>query len=418
MKKFIFLLVCILMIPGMLYANEKESVYSTKSERLKSTEKLYNIIFKDVTQFGIFNNGTDVTKELNMLPKGNYYFPKGIYGVDGGNNQGFIPKSDSMYFFEDGAILKVLPNDYKYYAGILIKDCSNMTLISPNVQGDRLKHDYSSGGTHEWGHGIIVYNGCGNVNIISPHIYDMTGDGIDIISPGSNIMITDLLIERSRRQGISLEDAGTVLINGGIIRDIYGVSPSSGIAIEPYKEGQHLKKITINDVVTENTNQGLLLAKLHLSAGFDVTLNDCTFDGISVCHIKKTDNGVININNPIINGANVGVFWTNAFVRVNLRNPIFMLDNITNEGTREGIFRFCELDKVNGDVIGGLTCTNAYIMNSQSHKYNNIFYFYNSEKSKITDINISVTKSNLKKVMWAKSPSTLKNITLYVADAI
>lgn len=369
--------------------------------------------YKDVTMLGIKNDGSDVTVAINALPSGNYYFPEGEYGIDGEDYQGFKTKSNSNYYFEKNAKIKILTNDYSHYAGILIRNCDNVNIFNPTIEGDRLTHKFTSDCTNEWGHGIIISDGCGKINIKNPYIYDVIGDGINFICPGSDVTINNLKVERARRQGMSIEDVGKLTISGGLIQDIFGTSPQAGINIEPYKMGQHLENVVINDVITKNTHQGLLFANLHMADGYNITINNSIFDGIYVCNSKKTLAGEININNPIINGSNVGLYWTNAYVKMNINNPIFMVDSLKNEGTREGIFRFCELDKKNGDNIGGLTCINAHILNSQSEsKEARIFNFCNSPKSTISDINISVAKSNMTNTIWATTPSTLKNIKL------
>lgn len=383
------------------------------SFRIESANEKYNTIFADVTQYGIKNNGTNVTDALNALPSGNYYFPAGTYGIDGKTYQGFKPKSDSIYYFEEGAVLKVLTNNYSHYAGILIRNCDNLRLINPTIEGDRKTHFFVQGQTHEWGHGIIITDNCGDIVIDNPTIYDVIGDGIDFICPSSNVTVNNVKVYRARRQGISIEDVGNLTINGGLLEDISGTSPGAGVAIEPFELGHHLDNVTINNVITRNTNQGLLFANLHMAEGYNITINDCTFDGIFVCNSKKVSSGKVDINNAYINGDNVGVFWTNAYVKMTMNNPVFRVDHLNNEGTREGIFRFCEQDKVNGDIIGGLVCTNAQILNAQSENNNTrIFNFSNSHKTHVSDIEIYVVKSNMTNSIWATTPSTLSKIKL------
>ncbi|PKM51006.1 MAG: hypothetical protein CVV02_08720 [Firmicutes bacterium HGW-Firmicutes-7] len=404
MKRFVAIIIVCCLIFNMIGMVD----YFILDSTVLANESYINVI-----ELGISNNGADVTAKLNSLPSGNYYFPKGIYGIDGKDYQGFKPKSNSSYHFENGAVLKVLTNGYTHYAGILIRNCDNVTLINPTIEGDRITHDYTSEGTHEWGHGIIITDGCGKIVINNPYIYDVTGDGIDFICEGSDVTVNNLTIKRARRQGISIESAGVLNINGGLIEDISGTSPEAGIDIEPYKMGQHLDDVTISNIITRRTKQGLLFANLHMANNYKVSINNSTFDGIYVCNSEGAVEGEININDPIINGSNVALYWTNAYVNMNIRNPIFVVDNLNNDGTREGIFRFSEQDKENGDIIGGLTCTNAQILNSQSEcRDTRIFNFSNSSKSTVTDIHISVSKSNMTNTIWATTPSSLRTVKL------
>lgn len=377
---------------------------------------------KDITKLGIANDGSDITKKLNSLPSGTYYFPAGRYGVNGFDTAsdmwvGFKPKSNSTYIFAEDAVIKVLTNGYPSYAGILLFNVTNVNLINPTVEGDRLTHDFSIDSTHEWGHGILVVGGTGIVNIESPHIYDVTGDGIDIISESSDVTITDILIERARRQGISIESAGTVVINGGTIRDISGAAPASGIDIEPYEVDQHLDNITISNITTINTHQGLLFSNLHMASNYNVTVNNCTFDGIAVFNIKKTTSGVVNINNPIINGSSLGLVWSNAYANINISNPVFNFSKFSGNALSEGIIQFIEADRDNGDVLGGLKVTNAQVLNHQSDNESTaLFYFFNTSKTTLSNISIEVTRSNMTNYIWARTPSTLSDISLSVPD--
>ncbi len=279
--------------------------------------------YKNVLFYGVKNDGTDTEDALNALPEGGtYVFPAGTYAVRGfdptypaGVEQGgFRIKSNTRYIFEEGAVIKVIPNDSWRYNAIFIHQAYNFELVHPQIEGDRYEHDYTdtSGGsnfqmgTHELGRGIFVWNEAIGF-IYNPRISNCTGDGIDIIShtpDKCDIKIFDVDIDSNRRNGIAVESCGDVVIERGTVTNTNGASPEFGIDIEPYADYQMANNIKIKDVKTKgNVNGGINFYGLQYFTEYNIEIDDCEFeDGVQFKNSGLNSSGKIKMRNPKIGG--------------------------------------------------------------------------------------------------------------------
>lgn len=378
--------------------------------------------YTDVTKIGVSNIGLNVTNILNALPSGKYYFPDGVYCVDGFTKSdwlGFKPKSNSTYIFSQNAKIKIIPNSSTSYAGIFLQSCDNTVLINPQVEGDRVQHNYSKvSSTHEWGHGIVVGGDCGKITIQNPYVYDCTGDGIDFICKNSKVTVTGIKIERCRRQGISIENCGYLLIDGGMIDNIgttlngiKGTSPKSGIDIEPYEVNQSLDEVIIRNIKTSNTAQGLLLVHLHYAPNYNIKIENSNFDGIVVNGIDglyknrkisgyMEGNGIVRMSNIIINGNNHVIRWSNAYVDMLINDLLISKPTLAIPSDLEGIFHFYPTSS--GQLVGGLRILNASVINMGSEKSSvSLFNFGTYVPMVKKNIEINVIKSNVSHLLWS-----------------
>lgn len=233
-----------------------------------SQEQTGETIVIKVTDFGIKGDGkTDNTSRLRKLitstqgyDRLTIVFPKGKYLVQSKSNDAsgsgiLIDRNNVTLRFEDGAEIVLRPNASPKYAIILIKNADNVTIEGGILTGDRLKHDYSVKGTHEFGFGILV-DGSRNVSINKTRIRDVTGDGImtygintsDKYIPSSDIVINECSIERVRRNGISVVLGERVSIINNTITDTGvtdskgndGTAPMTGIDIEGGSRPKHI----------------------------------------------------------------------------------------------------------------------------------------------------------------------------------
>ena len=108
--------------------------------------------------------------QLVILPKGNYLIDK---------NSSVILWSNTHYKFYDCFLLKEA-NNLTGYTVIECNSIKNVTIEGLTVVGDRETHNYSSGGTHEWGHGITIQNSCYNILVKDCNVSECTGDGYTI----------------------------------------------------------------------------------------------------------------------------------------------------------------------------------------------------------------------------------------------
>jgi hypothetical protein len=135
-------------------------------------------------RWGIKNDGTNAintTQGLNnallwarnndfqivVLPKGNY----------------LIDKNSSIKLFSNtiykcyGCVFIKESNNLTAYTVISCDNIKNVTIEGAAIKGDRETHDYSSGGSHEWGYGIECKYSCYNILIKDCEVYECTGDG-------------------------------------------------------------------------------------------------------------------------------------------------------------------------------------------------------------------------------------------------
>jgi len=138
----------------------------------------------ELDRWGIKNNGTDALNTTNginsalLWAKDNSLYtvvlPKGQYLID--KNSSILLQSNTHYKLYDCLFIKE-SNNLTGYSILTCDSVKNVTIEGATLKGDRETHDYSSGGTHEWGHGIECKNSCYNIEIKNCEAYECTGDG-------------------------------------------------------------------------------------------------------------------------------------------------------------------------------------------------------------------------------------------------
>ena len=78
----------------------------------------------------------------------------------------------------------------------------------------------------------------------------------------SDIVLSNIIMNDNRRQGVSVITAKNLNANNLTIKNTSGTGPASGIAIEPNNNKSHLENLTFKNITTEN-NKG---------AGIQITL--------------------------------------------------------------------------------------------------------------------------------------------------
>lgn len=374
---------------------------------------------RNVTKYDVKNDGTDTTTALNALTAGyTYVFPAGTYAVNGYNTgaasyQGFVPKSNTRYIFLPGAKIKIITNGYTHYTGIYINQVDNVEIQNVVIEGDRDTHDYSSGGTHEWGHGILIYKGCGKIVIEDPYIYDTTGDGIDIISEvESDISIINPVIDNVRRNGIAVESVNRLYIRNPKVTNINGTNPQSCIDIEPFDPATHI----LTDICIENgelsgqVGHGLMFAGIEKIQGlYNIRISNLKTDGIYFTSIAENTKGHITINNPIITGGSrtiaVDRAYPNAFINQPIIHPTI---NVANSPAALYVY-----SAESGKTCGGINVIDAEVPNLQSEAATySLMNFSMMSDNTVKDMNITFKKSNLTNVLYFGSFRNFTNVDI------
>ncbi|NMH75302.1 right-handed parallel beta-helix repeat-containing protein [Bacillus sp. RO2] len=110
----------------------------------------------------------------------NIVFPKGNYLIS--QNKSIYPQNNTHYDF-GGSRIFIEPNNKERYSIVSIgssdstKKAHHITITNGEFIGDRYDHDFSSGGTHEWGHCISLKGHCKFIKIANCILRDAIGDG-------------------------------------------------------------------------------------------------------------------------------------------------------------------------------------------------------------------------------------------------
>src|SRR5699024_7058717 len=139
--------------------------------------------------------------------------------------------------FAKGAELRMIPSERERYQILAVWGANQVSIYNAHLTGDLKRRSSKEG---EWGFGIDI-RGSKNVNIYSPYIKNVLGDGIiissstkgmksrepDKIYSASNILIQDAFIDFSGRNGISIIDGEHIDICSAIIINTINKHPRS-----------------------------------------------------------------------------------------------------------------------------------------------------------------------------------------------
>lgn len=216
------------------------------------------------------NDDTDDTDAINeALIKASedasvetVYIPSGTYIVNA--ESGIKVWSNTNLTMASDTVLDVTGNSQENYNVIRTRNAQNITISGGKIQGERNKHNGSSG---EWGMGIGLYDSS-NVTISNVTITGNWGDGIylgtrnetDDLYGCDNIRIENCNIYENRRSNISIVDADNVTIDNCTISNAGGTAPQCGINIEPNHDenGRIPEKSICRNIRITNTTVNVL----------------------------------------------------------------------------------------------------------------------------------------------------------------
>ncbi len=190
----------------------------------------------------------------------------------------------------------------------------NILIDGGILHGDRDQHDYSSGGTHEWGH-LLRISGTKNSVFRNMTFMDATGDGVDVHAIGhsfdpfyaycDNVVIEKNTFIRNRRNQISITDGRNIIVdkNEFIDASIHteksrGIAPGFGIDVEAVRFGnpRGISEIAEDITIKNNTERGSRVGAVTVHTGDRVTIENNTFEN-SISY--STSIGTIIRNNEI-----------------------------------------------------------------------------------------------------------------------
>ena len=257
-KSCLLFLIIVLMI--YIYKNMDDIMY--KLTPVESLKEIYGNPINEETgtinnaYFNINSNGEEAentTKGINRaieyaskngiknikLEKGTYL----IYGEGEFYEKRGVVLQSNISLDLNGSTIKHRTTSEARYTIMSLYEVENVKIYNGIILGDKDTHDYSSGGTHEFGYGIEM-RGAHNVEIDNLEITGLTGDGMLISemtrtysvnkqkNQSRDVEIKNCNIYGNRRQGISLIDVADIEIHDNEIHDIEGTPPSAGIDME------------------------------------------------------------------------------------------------------------------------------------------------------------------------------------------
>ncbi|PAD69439.1 hypothetical protein CHH83_08485 [Bacillus sp. 7586-K] len=189
----------------------------------------------ELNRWGITNNGSfsiNNSKGINdalMWASQNGFtkviFPHGTYVI---NETTPIEPASNMTIDLNGSTLKINENGLSNYSIICYKKNQKYSTITNGIiMGDKDQHNYSSGGSHEGGHGIEIgtinppSNGGNNtkyVRLTNLEILNCTGDAIILNSTFGQISPFPSLIAKSWEQGSISPSNGSFIVTKEKIR--------------------------------------------------------------------------------------------------------------------------------------------------------------------------------------------------------
>jgi hypothetical protein len=204
-------------------------------------------------------------------------------------------RSNLILVVHPDAILQVKANGLPRYYLFLGTNVSDVLVFGARGWGDRLTHDYSVPGTHEWGMGFGL-KGCTRVTLRNCAAREFTGDGFSV--SGVDIFIINCSGTFNRRQGLSgyqgenLKVIGGNYSNNGNWMGNAGAAPMSGIDLEP--DAGILDGALIQDVTCDSNGTCDIQAvsnTLAKSTIKNVVITGCTLTGTSPNGIEASGAG-------------------------------------------------------------------------------------------------------------------------------
>ena len=304
------------------------------------TTDLHNIPVSPY-DFGYNSNATDHTDLLEkMVATGKNIT---LLGLTFNINSNGITLKEGQTLDGMGATLKLIANSQTNYEIVTLDNFS--TIQNLNIVGDRLEHDYSSGGTHEWGYGIHA-NSKHNLKILNCNVSMCTGDGINLTSC-TDVIVNQCVCDSNRRMGLTVDLSGkdiyisdSTFSNTKSIGNNSSTQPAAGVDCENYSDAslQNFDNIVFEYCTfSDNDSRNFLIADNNTESINNIRLNHCIFKGsvygiqtifkgagsLAITNCKVTDG---DRSEALIFNSEGNQLWTT------------LLSNITiDNGTKNGI---------------------------------------------------------------------------------
>jgi len=186
------------------------------------------------------------------------------------NHSGLRIRSNTEVYFKPNSLIRLQPTKRPSYAVIRIQNVENVIIYGLKLEGDRERHLAEDG---QWGMGVSI-RGSRNITLLSPKVSQCWGDGIYIGQKGGkhakDIVIKDGIIDKNRRNGVTITSGSNIKIINNIISNTSGHMPMSGIDIEPNNNDDILDRILLDGNRTANNAvHGIIISPGNLKGRND-----------------------------------------------------------------------------------------------------------------------------------------------------
>ena len=225
-------------------------------------------------QYGAVGDGVhDDVEAINAALAENLsvsLLPGKTYAINGASGV-IIPENGNLY--GNGATIKVIPNNLQIYTGVYMGG-SNSRMENVNLVGERTHHTGEGG---EWGHGLSIGGNADGVVVRDCKISDFWGDGI-YVNLCSNVLIENVVVDNSRRNGISVISAKNFKCLDSIFSNTNGTNPQSGIGIEANYDTDVLENVEFIRCRSINSASGTGIYSTVRKSGSTVVYRECETD--------------------------------------------------------------------------------------------------------------------------------------------
>ena len=194
---------------------------------------------------GVHDDTAAIQAAINSLPStgGTVYIPDGTYLID--TTKRLSLRSLMLLSLSSGAVLKAKTSSVRRAYLLNVINVSDVEIAGGQIVGERDTHQYISGYTDEWNHGVAI-NGSRRVTLRDIRISKCTGDGVCIGGSSSDVVIANIVSTQCRRQGLSITQSTNVKVYDSEFSYTQGTKPECGIDVEPDEP------YSVSNVVIEN----------------------------------------------------------------------------------------------------------------------------------------------------------------------
>jgi len=297
----------------------------------------------------------------------------------------FFDISNKTIVFEPGVILKAKSGAFTAGGAILFQLVrpTNVTIEGYGATLKMNKAEYANG---EGRHAFSIHEG-NNVTVKGLTFRDSGGDGIYLasgISPSSysrNITIEDVVCTNNKRQGMSIISAQDVWVRNSEFSSSNGISPESGVDLEPNRPEERLVNINFSNCTFKNNDShGFVIGTNKLTSAslpISVVVKDCNFNNNAVSPPSGAVKAELLLSQGIHNDPVKGSV---VFERLNFTNSNHnILFSKLGAASYTASFKDCVATNVGNSSPGGLIELQASSVENSlgGFEFDNFYLEYN-----------------------------------------